>query len=228
MTIQDAIQVRHSVRHYINTPLTAEQINTLDAEISRCNREGGLHLQLVIDEPYCFQAEKPHYGKFQNVRNYIALVGRKSRNLDERLGYYGEYVVLLAQTLGLNTCWVGLTYKKTPAAMQIEKGETLRGVIALGTGVTQGVQHKSKSFEAVTEGTDFPDWFRRGVEVALLAPTAINQQKFRFKWDGGNAKVSVKAGIGFFARMDHGIVACHFELGSGHRFFLNQLHLDKS
>ena len=225
MTLNEAILTRHSVREYTDAPLTAEQVETLNNDIIRCNREGNLHLQLVTNEPNCFQAEKPHYGKFRGVRNYIALIGPRGKNLDERLGYYGEQVVLLAQTLGLNTCWVGLTYKKTPDALRMEKGEVLRGVIALGMGVTQGVQHKSKSFEAVTEGKDLPDWFCKGVEAALLAPTAINQQKFRFKWDGG---VSIKAGIGFFAHMDLGIVASHFEIASGHSFFLNQIQLGKS
>lgn len=225
MTLNEAILTRHSVREYTDAPLTAEQVETLNNDIIRCNRESNLHLQLVTNEPNCFQAEKPHYGKFRGVRNYIALIGPRGKNLDERLGYYGEQVVLLAQTLGLNTCWVGLTYKKTPDALRMEKGEVLRGVIALGVGVTQGVQHKSKSFEAVTEGKDFPDWFCKGVEAALLAPTAINQQKFRFKWDGG---VSIKAGIGFFAHMDLGIVASHFEIASGHSFFLNQIQLGKS
>jgi len=221
MTLQEAIYVRHSVREYTRDTITYEQGVALDAEIDRCNKEGNLHFQLILDEEQGFQSEKPHYGKFRNVRNYIALIGPRDKHLDERLGYYGERLVLLAQTLGLNTCWVGLTYKKVPDAFEIRKGETLRGVIALGKGANQGVQHKSKSFEAVTEGTDFPDWFVRGVEAALLAPTAINQQKFRFSYRDG--KVSVKAGLGFFAHMDLGIVACHFELASGHSFFLDQL-----
>ena len=225
MTLQEAIYVRHSVREYTSDTITYEQGIALDTEIDRCNEEGNLHFQLVLDEEHCFQAEKTHYGKFRNVRNYITLIGPRGMNLDERLGYYGERLVLLAQTLGLNTCWVGLTYKKTPDAWEIRKGETLRGVIALGKGVTQGVQHKSKTFEAVTEGKDFPDWFVRGVEAALLAPTAINQQKFRFSYRNG--EVSVKAGLGFFAHMDLGIVAYHFELASGHNFFLNQLQSDK-
>lgn len=226
MTIHEAILARHSVRHYTDAPLTTEQIETLKAEMERCNTEGNLHLQLIINEPNGFQAEKPHYGKFQNVRNYIALVGQRSKDLDERLGYFGERVVLLAQTLGLNTCWVGLTYKKTPEAMQILPDERLRGVIAIGTGVNGGVQHKSKSFEAVTEGKDFPEWFQKGVAAALLAPTAINQQKFRFFYKEN--QVSVKAGLGFFAHMDLGIVAYHFEVASGHSFFLNQLRTGKS
>jgi hypothetical protein len=37
------------------------------------------------------------------------LIRKKSDDLDEKVGYWGEQLVLLAQTLGLNTCWVGLS-----------------------------------------------------------------------------------------------------------------------
>ena len=44
-----------------------------------------------------------HYGKFENVKNYIAIVGNK--NDQEKAGYYGEKIVLKCPELGLNTCW---------------------------------------------------------------------------------------------------------------------------
>ena len=67
-----------------------------------------------------------------------------------------------------------------------------------------------------TEGT-VPDWFGRGVEAALLAPTAMNQQKFLFTLDG--SKVSSKAGMGFYTKLDLGIVKYHFEIGAGRENF---------
>lgn len=48
----------------------------------------------------------------------------KADNLDERIGYYGEQLVLLAQALGLNTCWAGLSYRKVNGAYKIEKGRS--------------------------------------------------------------------------------------------------------
>ena len=56
-----------------------------------------------------------HYGKFDGVHNYIALVGKKSSTLDETLGCYGEQLVLKAQEIGLNTCWVAMTHGKSKA-----------------------------------------------------------------------------------------------------------------
>lgn len=155
-----------------------------------------------------------HYGKFSGVKNYIALIGKKSPSLDERCGYYGERLVLLAQQLGLNTCWVAMTYSKVKNAYVLGEGEKLCVVIALGYGVTQGTGHKIKTPEDVvqTKGV-LPDWFKRGIKAALLAPTAMNQQKFTFSLNGN--QVSVKAGMGFYAKVDLGIVKYHFEVGAG-------------
>ncbi len=130
-------------------------------------------------------------------------------------------IVLYAQQLGLNTCWVGLTYSKVKGVFQIGAGEKLCCVIAIGYGSTQGSSHKSKSVEAVSQVDGaMPDWFRRGVEAALLAPTALNQQKFQFSLSGN--QVSAKAGRGFYSKVDLGIVKYHFELGAGKKknFFL--------
>ena len=124
--------------------------------------------------------------------------------------------MLEAQKLGLNTCWVAMSYKKIPSAFRVDAGEKLRLVIALGHGVTQGVAHTSKPAQAVSDlAPDSPDWYRAGIEAALLAPTAMNQQKFTFTRDG--EKVSVKAGMGFYSKVDLGIVKYHFELGSGRK-----------
>ena len=64
---------------------------------------------------------------------------------------------------------------------------------------------------------DVPVWFKKGVEAALLAPTAVNQQKFFFSIDNG--RVSARAGKGFYSKIDLGIAKCHFELGAGKENF---------
>ena len=107
----------------------------------------------------------------------------KAEDLDERVGYYGEHLVLLAQTLGLNTCWVGLSYTKVPGTYVLDEGEKIACYIAIGYGETQGVGHKIKAVGQVSNASDAtPSWFRKGVEAALLAPTAVNQQKFSVCW----------------------------------------------
>lgn len=213
MEILEIIKQRHSVRQYTAASIEAEKRTELSALTAQLNRETGLHIQIIYDDPKCFDSFMAHYGKFTGVRNYIALVGKKSDDLDERLGYYGEKLVLKAQELGLNTCWVALTHGKSRAV--VNKGEKLVCLIALGYGTTQGVAHKSKPLQEVCNYTDaMPDWFSTGMEAALLAPTAMNQQKFAFelKPDG---TVSAKCGRGFYTRLDLGIVKYHFEAVSG-------------
>lgn len=218
MDLTEAIKNRHSVRQYEERAVEKEILNALQTEIEACNKEGNLHIQLVTNEPKAFDSFMAHYGKFSGVTNYIALIGKKGDRLDELCGYYGERLVLKAQQLGLNTCWVAMSHKKVNGAFQINKGEKLTVVIALGYGKTQGVQHKSKPAEAVSNlNSNSPEWFKSGVESALLAPTAMNQQKFTLNLDNG--KVTAKAGTGFYTKIDLGIVKYHFEIGAGKENF---------
>ena len=236
MTIQEAIEARHSVRAYKDQPLSEEIVKVLEDEIVNLNRrsseyhssslgngrvateegeannEGQLHIQLICNEPKAFQGTMAKYGKFRN-------------DLDERVGYYGEHLVLLAQTLGLNTCWVGLSYSKVPGTYVLGEDEKIACYIAIGYGETQGSGHKIKTVEQVSNASDItPSWFKKGVEAALLAPTAVNQQKFSFEYVGmSNNRHQVRAKKGFsligYTQMDLGIAKYHFEIGADNTNF---------
>ena len=130
MTIEEAIKQRHSVRKYIHKPLSTEVVRALEEKIGECNKEGDLHIQLVTQETKAFSGIMS-YGKFHGVENYLVMAGQKADDLDERIGYYGEQLVLLAQTLGLNTCWAGLSYRKVNEAYKIEEGDIPRWTSAL-------------------------------------------------------------------------------------------------
>ncbi len=226
MTIQEAIEARHSVRAYTGQPLAADVVKVLEEKIRELNEKGHLHMQLIRNETKAFQGKLAKYGKFRGVNDYIVMAGQKSDDLDERIGYYGEQLVLLAQTLGLNTCWVGLSYSKVPGTYILEAGEVIEAYISIGYGETQGVSHKIKRVEQVSNANDLiPSWFRQGVEAALLAPTAVNQQKFFFEYiparDGKPVRVLAKRNFSLigFTQMDLGIAKCHFEIGAGKDHF---------
>ena len=215
MNLSEAIKARHSVRSYDDRALTIAQIRELQTEINRCNDNTGMHIQLVVNDPKAFGSKLAHYGRFQNVRNYFVIAGKKSRYLKMKAGYYGERLVLKAQTMGLNTCWVALTYSKTPEVMSIAADEHLVCVIALGYGINPGVSHKVKPREKVMRASgEVPEWFLRGVDAALLAPTALNQQRFTLTLKKGN-RVKASAGFGPWTKIDLGIVRYHFEIGAG-------------
>lgn len=218
MNLPQAMLDRHSVRSYTDRPITGETKEKVTAFIDECNQKSGLHMQLVTDEPKAFANFLCHYGMFKGVKNYIALVGTDNADLDELCGYYGEKVVLYAQELGLNTCWVMATYKKVTDAMEIGPNEKLRLVIAIGYGENQGRQHRSKKMKQVSNVTEeSPEWFKNGVYAALLAPTAVNQQKFQLTMTGN--KVLATAPKGVCTKIDLGIVKYHFELGAGRENF---------
>ena len=216
MELMEAIRSRHSVRQYTDKPIPPETLAALAAEVSRCNEAGGIHIQLVHDEPEAFRGILAHYGKFRGVRNYLALVGPKGA--DEKLGYYGERLALEAVRLGLDTCWVALTFRKGKCPVAVAPGEKLVCVVALGYGQTHSVPHQSKSLSEVcrAEGA-LPEWCHSGVEAALLAPTATNQQKFLLTLSGDRVKAESTGG--FYARVDLGIVKYHFEVGAGQDHF---------
>lgn len=150
--IIELMKARHSVRQYLSKPIPEEIRKQLDYYTAELNRQGNLHMQIIYDEPECFNSRMAHYGKFENCTNYIAMIGKKASDLEERCGYYGELLVLKAQELGLNTCWVALTHGKSKAILN--PGETEVIIIALGYGKNQGVTHRNKPVRDVSNLTD--------------------------------------------------------------------------
>ena len=212
----EVMKQRHSVRQYTDQKIPMEIQEKLKAEVERLNTESNLHMQLFFDEPDCFDSRMAHYGKFTDVKNYLSIVGKKEPKLEEKTGYYGENVVLLAQSLGINSCWVGMTHGKSDAIINKDEKQVI--VVSLGYGENQGVAHKSKPMDKLCSVTgDVPTWFQAGMEAAMLSPTAVNQQKFLISYDGKKLSAKVN-GRGFFSKVDLGIVKCDFELASGHTF----------
>lgn len=220
MTIQEAISARHSVRAYKTDPIPQQIRTQLDDFAQKCSEEGNVHIFIRYDDPEGFDSRLAHYGHFRNVNNYIVLAGTKNSDFDLRCGYYGEKLVLYAQQLGLNTCWTALTFNKRRVKEILADGESLCMVIALGYGETQGVPHKGKTIADVLDGENAPDWFAEGVRAALLAPTAVNQQKFRFFYRNGEVHLKSK-GFGTYLQTDLGIVKYHFEAVTGKQVIID-------
>lgn len=216
MELLDAIKARHSVRRYLDRKIEDDKKRILEDLVQSLNKESGLSFHLVWDEAEAFTSPLARYGKFENCSNYLVLAG--PRGTDEAMGYFGQQVVLKAQQLGLNSCWVGLTYGKSKIPVDIPKGQKIRLVVALGYGENSGRERKSKEMADLCRlDGPMPDWFRRGMELAMLAPTAINQQQFLFSFKEG--KVKARALSGFYAKVDLGIARLHFEIGAGKENF---------
>lgn len=218
MDIFEIMKSRHSIRSYNSKQIEDEKIKILQQVITTANQESGLHIQLQLNDATVFTGFKAHYSKFNNVNNYIAIIGKKSDSLEETAGYYGEKVVLKATELGLGTCWVSVSYSKDKCQAVIGSDEKLVCVIALGYFDQNGAPHKTKPIEKLSEVSGpMPIWFKQGMIAAQLAPTAMNQQKFVFQLK--DTSVIAKAGRGFYTKLDLGIVKYHFELGADKKNF---------
>ena len=218
MSLVEAIRNRHSVRHFKNIPIEQDVVLELEKEIEECNHISGLNIQLVTNDNDAFDGFMAHYGHFKGVSNYIALVGEDDKYLEEKIGYFGEKILLRAEELGLNTCWVALTYSKRKTHVEIGDNERLVCVIAVGYGEEQGEPHKNKVIDKIASiSDDDPEWYRAGIELARLAPTAMNQQKYYIERE--NNVVKITAGFGFYTKVDLGIVRYHFEIGAGRENF---------
>ena len=213
MEALELMKQRHSVRQYKPRAIEPEKRAALNDLCSELNQKAALSIQIVYDEPNCFDSFMAHYGKFSGVHNYIALIGKKSPKLEETLGRCGEQLVLKAQELGLNTCWVAMTHGKSRAV--VGPGEKQVCLISLGYGETQGVAHRSKPMQALCRcAGPMPEWFEKGMTAAMLAPTTMNQQKFRFELRA-DGTVKAACGSGFYTKLDLGIVKYHFEAAAG-------------
>lgn len=216
MDLKEAMYERHTVRKYTNQPLPSEIVKLLDKYIDEINKRYKLSMELKTEDSRAFDTIiKLILAK--GVKNFFIMAGKDTPNLDEKLGYCGAELMLYAQTLGLNTWWVGGTFNRKLIA-KMSSGNRVIGVVAVGYGQTQGSAHKTKTPEQVSiYNGDEPEWFRQGIDAALLAPTALGKQAFMIK--GSENKVSIRCDNGIFSGVDTGLVKYHFELGAGRENF---------
>lgn len=220
LSLDVAMQQRHTVREYKKTPIPDDIAKLLRDRIKENNETYGLEMRLVTGSGDAINALFK-FVKTKNVNNYIVLAGKTSKDVEEKLGYCGADLMLYAQQLGLNSWWVGGTINKGAARTtgHIPDGCRITGVIVLGYGENQGVPHKSKRAEDIAKYYgEAPYWFMRGVGAVLLAPTALNRQDFKIRGDGN--KVLIGTGGGAMAKTDLGIAKYFFEAGAGKENFV--------
>ena len=216
MDLKEAMQQRHMVRKYLDKKIPEDIVSKINERIETNNKKYNLNMKLMLNNDTGVSSIIKLI-LARGVNNFIILAGDNSPDLEEKLGYSGADIMLYAQTLGLNTWWIGGTYNRGVSKYVDNKKVT--GIIAIGYGQTQGVPHKSKTVEEVSKykNTIIPSWFIAGVDAALLAPTALNKQDFMIIGNGN--KVSIECDNGIFTGSNVGLIKYHFELGAGKENF---------
>lgn len=224
MELNKAIEMRCSRRTHIDKPIDNEKVRILEKLMEEVNKEGKLHLQLVVNDGKAFQSIRKSYGLFTGVQNYIALVGKEDEFFREKIGYYGERVVLEATKLGLGTCWVAGSFDKKSCNCIVDEGEILIAVIAIGNIpaehtlkekiIVKIARGKSKAVNEMYEYDEVvPDWFKAGMEAVQKAPSAMNKQPVKFYYKNSTVTASVEGGKDYQG-IDLGIAKLHFEIGA--------------
>ena len=216
----DTIKARHSVRQYIEDGLAPEELEALSAAVDDVCAKSGLNIQLVADNPQVFDVVAS-FGVIHGCSTSLAFV-TSGKEQDVAIGYWGQHLVLTAQELGLNTCWVALCSRKKSHA-DLPAGHKVRLVVAVGHGVNGGKPRDTKPASALAafqgEGAA-PAWFDAAVEAAQLAPTAVNAQSFFITLLPDGKTVRAEAQAKAWRQVDLGIVRYNFEVAA------NQLGAD--
>lgn len=227
--MKQAIVERISRRNFEKATLSSEEITTIRKQIKKLNQTSQLNLEFLEDGSEAFANLKKSYGLFTNVRSLVLMKGSHTDPLlKEKIGYYGEVLVLEMTKLGLGTCWVGGTFD--PSKLKVAPNEDLVAVVVVGKVKATSLKEKmirsaiSKKRKPIAErlmtDTDsLPSWLIDGIEAVRLAPSAKNSQKAIFHYREGIISAQI-ANDYDFDLVDLGIAKKHFEIGAGGQFQL--------
>jgi len=227
MTLLEAIGIRRSRRKYLPAPIEAPIAGNLQALAAEYSQQAGARIELVFDDAAAFDSLRKTYGMLIGVRNYAGLIARTDdRAAVERLGYYGQLLMLHAVAMGLGTCWVGGSFDRGSCPFALADGEEVVCTIALGhtpaknslrESLIYGVTHRKTKTAGQMMSADAPapGWFLAGMRAAQKAPSAVNRQPVLFTYKNDVATAGIPDMDNTGALLDMGIAKLHFELGAG-------------
>ena len=192
MTPFEAMKSRVSCRAYASKPVEEEKISELKGLVDQMNQESGLSMQFYGSNG---KTELKLNGAMFTgpVYWYAVLVGGDDPESAEKIGYYGEKLVMRATELGLGTCWVGGTYDKDSIRAQLLSDQKVWDVIPIGYPldkvpfkqkmIRERIRSKNTSlkdfFESDVPFEQIPKWIRICGQAVLDGPSAVNGQPIR-------------------------------------------------
>ncbi|MFC1920377.1 nitroreductase family protein [Chloroflexota bacterium] len=245
-----AIEKRRSRRRYIEENLKSSQLKRIQSLCNDFQPFPSARAVLVKESPDdVFKGIIGSYGLIRGAKSFIAFIGNvRSPYVQEQVGYTGEGIMLQAEVMNLNTCWVGGFFRRdmVSSLVDMEKNEQVFAITPIGYAVEEptfgeklitgfGWTHKRKPLSKMVIGlkdTEWPEWMKSSLQAARLAPSAVNRQPWRFIADEKSITVAVndkslKRETQISKRLDCGIAMLHIEVAalnsgiSGHWEFLD-------
>lgn len=229
-----SIPVRHSRRRFDGVPVPAELLQALADHCRGFRPHDEARVTLIeTPPPGLFTGIVGGYGKISGAPHALAMIAKgDSAEVEFRAGYAGEAAILEATALGLDTCWVAgfFSPKVAASAIALGPGERLVAVSPLGSAQaaksgTERMMRKMASadsrrpLDAIAPGIGdaWPAWARSAVEAARLAPSAMNRQPWRFRYERDALVLSRDSASEVpkvTKALDCGIAALHAELAA--------------
>ena len=174
-----------------------------------------------------------NYGKVVGAPHLLVFTGDTTSDFaDQHVGYSGEAIMLEATLRGLATCWVGgfFSAKRVSQLLDLSSEERVFAVSPVGYAASSESStertmaglagaHKRKSVAELAPALDqtWPQWAVAAVETARLAPSAVNRQPWRFRFEDGGLVIAKDSGFEtpkVTKRLDIGIAMMHAELAA--------------
>jgi nitroreductase len=241
------IERRRSVRSYRPGPLAPEARAAL-SEACEALRTGplgspcrfGLVDRRTAPPPDGSVERLGTYGVIRGASTYLAGAAVQGPFCLPDFGYLFQLLVLRATDLGLGTCWLGGTFRRSDfgPALGLKEGELLpavspvgvpagrRGLVDRAFRAAAGSNHRRPWEELFFDSSGRPlapereeEPYRVALEMVRLAPSASNRQPWRLVRDSGTVHFFLEhtqgygGAMGFdLQRLDMGIAMAHFEL----------------
>ena len=223
--MREAIARRISRRTY-GDPLNEEEILEINELIEEVNRQSGLTLCLDIHAEQAFSSKKYTKGFIHHATSVILMKGPSDlADLREKIGYYGECLVLDLVDRNYGTCWVAGTMDRS--VFSEDDNETLVCVLIVGNVREQDVSEKTirkmirmsvkKPEEMIMGDHEIPEWIMNGMKAVAKAPSAVNRQKPFFRFIKGVLTAEVPDDY-VMDLVDLGIAKRHFVESEGGHF----------
>lgn len=235
----DAIERRHSRRKFENKALKPKNLKELSTVCEKFQPFPDARSVLVTENPeQVFRGAIGSYGKIKGAPAFIAFIGdTESDVVNEHIGYTGEGIILEAEAMGLNTCWVGGLFKPDVVASMVSMSDdekvyavtpvgyapdrmTLEERLMAGFGLTSRRKTLSKLCIGIRQ-SDWPRWLKPTLEAARQAPSRMNRQPWRFHVEKDSIAIAVNrntvdADSVTSERLCCGIAMLHIEVAVGH------------
>jgi len=229
------IPLRRARRQYDSSRINTDTIARIKNTCQGFKPFAGARAELVTESADAvLGGMRGSYGIIKGANAFIAFIGDMADpQVQEKVGYTGEGIVLEATARGLATCWVAGTFRRKVASsiVELSPNEKIIAVSPIGYApqsltlaekVLPAVvrAHKRKPLSEMTSGLDEtarPQWMKAALEAARLAPSAYNRQPWRFHLEPESITVSaaeLKRDFGFSVRLDCGIAMLHVEVAA--------------